>query len=165
MQKKHVLMYYAHVKRLHSVKWQSLYGDTATIENVDKFCMKEKKSRRKLSLHRVWDMTASLTAVSRSTAQKIVEEKKKAQDEQQQPKQPAQTEHWLHWQQGSCSQTSPSNEVCLHTLFGESKSADGETTCSPQQDQIPSQGQGIDRCRLHSRLYMMITPRQTEDKI
>ena len=88
MQKKHVLMYYAHVKRLHSVKWQKLYGDTATIENVDKFCMEEKKSRRKLSLHRVWDMTASLTAVSRSTAQKIVEEKKKAQDEQQQPKQP-----------------------------------------------------------------------------
>ena len=57
------------------------------------------------------------------------------------------------------------NEVCLHTLFGESKSADGETTCSPHQDQIPSQGQGIDRGRLHSRLYMMITPRQTEDKI
>ena len=25
-------------------------------------------------------------------------------------------------------------------LWGESKSADGETRCSPQQDQIPSQG-------------------------
>ena len=46
-----------------------------------------------------------------------------------------------------------------------SKSADGETRCSPQQDQIPSQGQGMDRGRLHSRLYMMMTPRQTEDKI
>ena len=42
---------------------------------------------KKLSLNRVRDMTASLTGVSRSTAQKIVEEKK-AQDEQQQPKQP-----------------------------------------------------------------------------
>ena len=88
MQKKHVLMYYAHVKRLHSVKLRSLYGDTAIIEKVDKFCMEEKKSGRKRSLHRVWDRTAALTGVSRSTAQKIVEEKKKAQDKQQQPKQP-----------------------------------------------------------------------------
>ena len=32
-EKKHVLMYYAHVKRLHSVEWRSLYGDTAIIEN------------------------------------------------------------------------------------------------------------------------------------
>ena len=89
MQKKHVLMYYAHVKRLHSVKFRSLYGDTAIIENekVDKFCMEEKTSGRKWSLHRVWDRTAALTGVRRSTAQKIVEEKK-AQDEQQQPKQP-----------------------------------------------------------------------------
>ena len=33
---------------------------------------------------------------------------------------------------------------------------------APQQDQIPAQGQGIDRGRLHSRLYMMLTPRQTD---
>ena len=88
MQKKHVLMYYAHVKRLHSEKLRSLYGDTAIIEKVDKFCMEEKKSGMKLSINRVWDRTTALTGVSRSTAQKIVEEKKKAQDEQQQPKQP-----------------------------------------------------------------------------
>ena len=50
--------------------------------------MEEKKTGRKLSLNRVLDMTAALTGVSRSTAQKIVEEKKKAQDEQQQPKHP-----------------------------------------------------------------------------
>ena len=42
------------------------------------------------SLNRVWDRTAALTGVSRSTTLKIVEEKKKveekkAQDEQQQP--------------------------------------------------------------------------------
>ena len=80
-------MYYAHVKRLHSVKWRSLYGDTI-IENVYKFCMEENKSGRKLSLNGVWDRTAALTGVSRSTAQKIMEEKKKAHDEQQQPKQP-----------------------------------------------------------------------------
>ena len=42
----------------------------------------------KLSLNRVWDRTEALTSVSRSTAQKIVEEKEKAQEEQQQPKQP-----------------------------------------------------------------------------
>ena len=41
----------------------------------------------KLSLNRVWDRTAAVTGVSRSTAQKFVEEKK-AQDKQQQPKQP-----------------------------------------------------------------------------
>ena len=49
--------------------------------------MEEKKSEMKPSLNRVWDRTAALTGVSRSTAQKILEEKK-AQDEQQQPKQP-----------------------------------------------------------------------------
>ena len=66
------------------------YSDDARviIEYVYKFCMEEKKSGRKLSLNRVWDRTAALIGVSRSTAQKIVEEKKKAQDEQQQPTQP-----------------------------------------------------------------------------
>ena len=89
-------MYYAHVKRLHSVKKARLvwrYSDDAWYElllkNVYKFCMEEKKSEMKLSLNLVWDRTAALTGVSRSTAQKIVEEKKKAQDEQQQPKQPS----------------------------------------------------------------------------
>ena len=52
--------------------------------------------------------------------------------------------YWLHWQQGSSSQRSSSYEV---------KSADGETRCSPQQDQIPSHGQGVERGGLHSRLY------------
>ena len=36
-----------------------------------------------------------------------------------------------------------------YTLWGESKIADGETRCRPQQDQIPSQGQGVERDRLH----------------
>ena len=64
--KKQVLMYNAHVKGLHSVKWRSLYDSRTIIENVYKFCMK--KSGRKLSLNRVWDRTATLTGVSRSTA-------------------------------------------------------------------------------------------------
>ena len=53
------------------------YSDDAgaIIENVYKFCMEEKKSGMKLSLNRVWDRTAALTGVSRSTVQKIVEEK------------------------------------------------------------------------------------------
>ena len=55
-----------------------------------KLCLEEKKSGMKLSLNRVWDRTAALTGVIRSTTLKIVEEKKKveekrAQDEQQQP--------------------------------------------------------------------------------
>ena len=32
--KKHVLMYFAHLKRLRSVKWRGLYGAGAIIENV-----------------------------------------------------------------------------------------------------------------------------------
>ena len=86
-------MDYAHVKPLHSVKWRSLYGDTATTQELLlKTCTGSAWSKNmpgmKLSLNRVWDRTAALTGVSRSTAQKIVEEKKKAQDEHQQPKQP-----------------------------------------------------------------------------
>ena len=42
----------------------------------------------KLPLNRVWDRTAALTGVSRSTAKKSMEEKKKAQDKQQQLDQP-----------------------------------------------------------------------------
>ena len=33
-EKKHFLMYYAHVKRHHSVKWRGLYGDTATMQEL-----------------------------------------------------------------------------------------------------------------------------------
>ena len=87
-EKKHVLFFYAHVKRFHSVKWRYSDDAGAIIGNVYRFCMEEKKSGMKLSLNHVWDRTAALTGVSRSTTQKIVEEKKKAQDEQQQPKQP-----------------------------------------------------------------------------
>ena len=68
--------------------WRYSDDAGAIIENVNKFCMEEKKSVMKLSLNRAWDRTAALTGVSRSSAQKIVEEKKKAYDEQQQPKQP-----------------------------------------------------------------------------
>ena len=32
--KKHVLMYYAQATPLHSVKWRSLYGDTATMQEL-----------------------------------------------------------------------------------------------------------------------------------
>ena len=68
--------------------WRYSDDAGALIENVDKFCVEEKKSGMKMSLYRVWHRTAQLTGVSISTAQKFVEEKKKAQDEQQQPKQP-----------------------------------------------------------------------------
>ena len=70
------------LSKMAKLVWEYSDDARAIIENVYKFCMKEKKSGRKLSLNRVWDRTAALTDVSRSTAQKIVEEKKKAQDEQ-----------------------------------------------------------------------------------
>ena len=41
-----------------------------------KYVLKKVMSGMKLSLNQVWDRTAALTGVSRSTAQKIVEEKK-----------------------------------------------------------------------------------------
>ena len=66
--------------------WRYSDDAGAIIVNMYKFWMEEKKSGRKLSLNRIWDRTAALTGISRSTAQKIVEEKK-AHDEQQQPKQ------------------------------------------------------------------------------
>ena len=76
-------MYYAHVKRLHSVKWRSLYGDTVTMQELLlETCTNlhgAKKSGMKLSLNRVWDRTAALTGVSRSTAQKIVDTGRAAQ--------------------------------------------------------------------------------------
>ena len=64
-----------------------MYSDDARaiIENVYKLCMEEKKSGMKLSLNRVCDRTSAITGGSRPTAQKVVEEKKKAQDMQQQP--------------------------------------------------------------------------------
>ena len=76
------------LSKLAKLVWRYSDDARAIIENVYKFCMVEKKSGRKLSLNRVWDRTAALTGVSRSTAQKIMEEKKKAHEEQQQPKQP-----------------------------------------------------------------------------
>ena len=68
--------------------WRYSDDAGAIIENVNTFCMEEKKSVMKLSLNRVWDRSAALTGISRSSAHKILEEKKKAYDEQQQPKQP-----------------------------------------------------------------------------
>ena len=44
---------------------------------------------QELFLNRVWNRTAALTDISRSTTQTIVEEKRKAHDEQQKPKQPS----------------------------------------------------------------------------
>ena len=57
-------------------------------ELLMKTCTRSAWKKRSMLLNRVWDRTAALTDVSRSTAQKSVEEKKKAQDKQQQPKQP-----------------------------------------------------------------------------
>ena len=76
--------------------WRYNDNARAIIENVYKFCMEEKKSGTKPSLNRVWDRTPALTGVSRSIAQKIVEEKKKAHDEQQQPKQPPSSMSKVH---------------------------------------------------------------------
>ena len=74
------------LSKMARLVWRYSDDTGAIIENVDKFCMEENKSGMNLSLNRVWDRTAALTGVSRSTAQKIVEEHN-AHDEQQQPKQ------------------------------------------------------------------------------
>ena len=63
------------LSKMARLVWRYSDDAGAIIENVYKFCMEEKKSGMKLSLNRVWYRTAALTGVSRSTAQKIVEEK------------------------------------------------------------------------------------------
>ena len=63
---------------------------------------------------------------------------------------------------GRLCKDSPSYEVCQQTLWGESKSADGETRCSPQQDNIPSHGLGAERGGLHRRNLRSYQPRCPE---
>ena len=116
--------------------------------------MEEKKSGMKLSLNRVWDRTAPLSAskvslddfdqgdvrrtiVSMYSLKKVLPTLDNIRTELKQS---------IGY---TGSKGLPSYEVCLHTLWGESKSADGETRCSPQQDQIPSHGQGVARGGLH----------------
>ena len=78
------------ISKMARLVWRYSDDAGAIIENVYKLCVEEKKSGKKLSLNRVWDRTAAFSSVSRSTTQKIVQEKKKknAQDEQQKPKEP-----------------------------------------------------------------------------
>ena len=63
------------LSKMARLVWRYSDDAGAIIENMYKFCMEEKKSGMKLSLNRVWYMTAAPSGVSRSTAQKIVEEK------------------------------------------------------------------------------------------
>ena len=63
------------LNKMARLRWRYSDDAGAIIENVYKFCMEEKKSGMKLSLNRVWDSTAALTGVSRSTGSVIVEEK------------------------------------------------------------------------------------------
>ena len=58
------------------------------MKTVTSSAWRKRSLKIKRSLNRVWDRTAAHTGVSISTAQKIVEENKNAQDEKQQPKQP-----------------------------------------------------------------------------
>ena len=53
----------------------------------------------------------------------------------------------------------------LQIMFAYTRCGVNRKVLMERQDHIPSQGQGIERDRLHSRLYIMMTPRQTEDKI
>ena len=54
-EKKHVLMYYAHVKRLHSVKWRGLYWDTATMQELLlKTCTSSAWKKRNLEWNCHW---------------------------------------------------------------------------------------------------------------
>ena len=77
------------LSKMAKLVWRYSDDAGAIIETVYKFCMprEEKKSGKNLSLNHVWDRTVALTGVSKSTAQKIRKEKKKAQHQQQQLKQ------------------------------------------------------------------------------
>ena len=161
------------------------YSDDAVaiIENVYKFCIEEKKSRLKLSRNRVWDRTAGLTGVSRSTANCGREEectgnhrhlRRMCLDNFDQgvvlrtiasmyflKKVLPTLRTELKQSIGYTGSKGRLRKDLLHAKFSytrcevNKKSADGETKCSPQQDQIPSHGMGIERGRLHSRLYRL----------
>ena len=55
------------LSKMARLVWRYSDDAGAIIENVYRFCMEEKKSGMKLSLNRVWYMTAALTGVSRYT--------------------------------------------------------------------------------------------------
>ena len=63
------------LSKMARLVWRYSDDAIAIVENVYKLCIEEKMFGMKLSLNRAWDRTAALTGVSRSTAQKIVEEK------------------------------------------------------------------------------------------
>ena len=65
------------LSKMAKLVWRYSDDARAIIENMHKFCMEEKESGRKLSLHRVLDRTAALTGVSRSTAQTLWKRRRK----------------------------------------------------------------------------------------
>ena len=58
--------------------WRYSDDERGIIESVYKFCVGQKELGIKLSLDCMWERTAALTGISRSFAQRFVQERKKA---------------------------------------------------------------------------------------
>ena len=58
--------------------WRYSKNERGIIESLYKFCVEQKESGIKLSLECMWERIAVLTGISRSSAHRIVREKKKA---------------------------------------------------------------------------------------
>ena len=142
------------LSKMARLVWRYSDDTGAIIDNVYKFCMEEKKSEMKLSLNRVWDRTAPSSAskvslddfdqgdvrrtiVSMYFLKKVLPTLDNIRTE---PKQ-------------SIGYTGSKGPLCKDLLHMKSAytrcGVNGETRCSPQQDQIPSQGQGVARGGLH----------------
>ena len=69
--------------KMAKLVWRYSDEERGIIESVYKFCVKKKESGMKLSLDCMWERIASLTGISRSSAQRNVQEMKKAMEPKQ----------------------------------------------------------------------------------
>ena len=142
------------LSKMARLVWRYSDDAGAIIENLYKFCMEEKKSEMKLSLNRVWDRTApsSASKVSlddfdqgdvRRTIVSMYFLKKVLPTLDNIRTEPTQSIGY------TCSK-GPLRKDLLHTKSAYTLCVvNGETRCSPQQEQIPSHGQGVARGGLH----------------
>ena len=137
--------------------WRYSDDAGAIIENVYKFCMEEKKSGMKLSLNRVWDRTAPSSAskvslddfdqgdvrrtiVSMYSLKKVLPTLDNIRTE-------------LKQSIGYTGSKGLLRKDLRHTKSAYTRCGVNQKVlmprCSPQQDQIPSHGQGVARGGLH----------------
>ena len=119
------------------IMWRYSNDARAIIENVNKFCMEENASGMKLSLAHVWDRTTALTGVSKSTAEKVIQEKKKQQEQPQpQPQQSTVSKEDQGADKGGNGKYNGSAQDALHVKRVEQKYCDSDIARDEMPDSI-----------------------------